>query len=112
MIPRSVRPILERITTLLDVKRICVSYGPLQVLHDVDLHVNEREIVCVLGHNAAGKTTVINAILGLVRITSGEIAFQGERIDRLPTNKIVSRGFSMVPENGQVFTSLTVLEDS
>jgi branched-chain amino acid transport system ATP-binding protein len=96
---------------LLEVKNIFVSYGQLEVLHGIDLDVQKGEIVCVLGHNASGKTTLINAVLGLVRIRAGEIFFQGERIDKLPTNKIMHRGFAMVPENGQVFTSLTVLEN-
>ena len=97
--------------TLLEVKNLRAAYGPLEVLHDIDVHVDEGEIVCILGHNAAGKTTLINSILGIVKVTAGEISFEGDRLDKLPTNKIMQRGFAVVPENSQVFTTLTVLEN-
>lgn len=96
---------------MLEVRGIRAGYGRLEVLHGVDLEVRRGEIVCLLGNNAAGKTTVVKAILGLVPVRAGEVAFLGERIDRLSPDRIIGRGIAVVPENGQVFTSLTVLEN-
>lgn len=96
---------------MLEVRRARAGYGGLEVLHGVDLEVRQGEIVCLLGNNAAGKTTVVKAILGLVPLRAGEIAFFGERIDNLSPDRIISRGVAVVPENGQVFTTLTVLEN-
>jgi branched-chain amino acid transport system ATP-binding protein len=96
---------------LLEVRRARAGYAGLEVLHGVDLEVRQGEIVCLLGNNAAGKTTVVNVILGLVPLRVGEVAFLGQRIDGLSPDRIISRGVAVVPENGQVFTTLTVLEN-
>ena len=96
---------------MLEVRGARAGYGGLEVLHGIDLEVRQGEIVCLLGNNAAGKTTVVKAILGLVPLRAGEIAFFGERIDNLSPDRIISRGVAVVPENGQVFTTLTVLEN-
>jgi branched-chain amino acid transport system ATP-binding protein len=95
---------------LLKLKGVKVCYGSLEVLHGVDLEVNQGEIICLLGSNAAGKSTLVNTILGIVRLSGGEIWFRGERIDQLRPGEIIARGFAVVPEDGQVFTDLTVLE--
>ncbi len=97
--------------TLLELAGLRASYGPLEVLHGIDLTVNEGEIVCLLGSNAAGKSTLVKAVLGLVHITGGTIRFAGERIDGLKPDRIIGRGFAVVPEDGQVFVNLTVLEN-
>ena len=96
---------------MLEVRRARAGYAGLEVLHGVDLEVRQGEIVCLLGNNAAGKTTVVNVILGLVPLRAGEVAFLGQRIDGLSPDQIISRGVAVVPENGQVFTTLTVLEN-
>lgn len=96
---------------MLEVRRARAGYAGLEVLHGVDLEVRRGEIVCLLGNNAAGKTTVVNVILGLVPLRAGEVAFLGQRIDGLSPDRIISRGVAVVPENGQVFTTLTVLEN-
>ena len=96
---------------LLEVRGLRVAYGPLEVLHGVDVDVEEGEIVCVLGANAAGKTTLIMSILGLNKIKAGSISFRDERIDSMTPNQIIRRGFAVVPENGQVFEELTVMEN-
>jgi len=96
---------------LLELKGVKVRYGSLEVLHGIDLEVNQGEIVCLLGSNAAGKSTLVNTILGIVRLSGGEIWFRGERIDQLRPGEIIARGFAVVPEDGQVFTDLTVLEN-
>lgn len=96
---------------MLEVRDLRVSYGPLEVLHGVDIDVGEGEVVCILGANAAGKTTLIKSILGLSKVSSGTITFRGERIDGMTPNQIIRRGFAVVPENGQIFEELTVFEN-
>lgn len=96
---------------MLKLKDVRVRYGPLEVLHGINLEVNQGEIICLLGSNAAGKSTLVNTILGIVRLSGGEIWFRGERIDHLRPGEIIARGFAVVPEDGQVFTDLTVLEN-
>jgi len=96
---------------LLEVRGVRAGYGGLEVLHGVDLAVREGEVVCLLGNNAAGKTTLVNVVLGLVPVTAGTVTFHGERVDGWPPDRIIARGIGVVPENGQVFTGLTVLEN-
>lgn len=96
---------------MLEVRGVRAGYGGLEVLHAVDLVVREGEVVCLLGNNAAGKTTLVNVVLGLVPITAGAVTFRGERVDGWPPDRIIARGIGVVPENGQVFTGLTVLEN-
>ena len=96
---------------MLKLQGVRVSYGPLEVIHGIDLDVSEGEIICLLGNNAAGKSTLVNSILGIVRISGGEIWFRGERIDLMRPGEIIGRGIAVVPEDGQVFTDLTVLEN-
>jgi branched-chain amino acid transport system ATP-binding protein len=90
---------------------VAAGYGPIGVLHQVSLEVQPGEIVCLLGGNAAGKSTMLKAILGLVRPASGSIEFDGQRIDRLPTEEIVRRGIALVPESRRIFARMTVWEN-
>ena len=96
---------------LLEVRGVRAGYGGLEVLHGIDLDVRQGEVVCLLGNNAAGKTTLVNVILGLVPITAGAVTFRDQRIDGRPPDRIIGAGIAVVPENGQVFTGLTVLEN-
>jgi len=96
---------------LLEIKGLHAAYGAHEVLHGIDLHLDAGEIVCILGNNAAGKSTLIKTILGLVHVTAGTITLRGERIDGLKPQRIISRGLAVVPEDGQVFAELTVLEN-
>jgi branched-chain amino acid transport system ATP-binding protein len=96
---------------LLEARGVRAGYGGLEVLHGVDLDVREGEVVCLLGNNAAGKTTLVNVILGLVPATAGRVTFRGQRIDGWAADRIIGSGIAVVPENGQVFTGLTVLEN-
>jgi len=96
---------------LLEVSGIDVAYGDVRVLHGMSVAVQEGEIVALLGANAAGKTTTINTISGLMRPTVGTITFRGERIDHLPPDKIVARGLVQVPEGRRLFPYMTVLEN-
>jgi branched-chain amino acid transport system ATP-binding protein len=96
---------------LLELRGVRAGYGRLEVLRGVDVDVRDGEVVCLLGNNAAGKTTLVNVVLGLVPLMAGTVTFRGERVDRWPPGRIITRGIAVVPENGQVFASLTVLEN-
>ncbi|MGH7394369.1 MAG: ABC transporter ATP-binding protein [Candidatus Methylomirabilales bacterium] len=93
---------------MLKVRDLEVIYGDFQVLWGVSLEVREGEIACLLGPNGAGKSTIINAVSGLVRPAAGSIEFCGERVDHLPTHRIVTRGLSHILERRRVFPYLTV----
>jgi len=85
-----------------------VKYGDFQALWGVSLEVREGEVVCLLGPNGAGKSTLISAVSGLVKPSKGRVEFCGERIDTLPTHRIVTRGLSHVMEQRRLFPYLTV----
>lgn len=96
---------------MLRLKNVDTYYGPSQVLNNVSLEVNNGEIVCLLGANAAGKTTTMKTIFGLVRPRKGSIEFEDKRIDgRLPGD-IVRLGMALVPEARRIFSRMTVLEN-
>jgi branched-chain amino acid transport system ATP-binding protein len=90
---------------------VVTYYGPIQILKAVDLEVRAGEIVCLLGGNASGKSTTMKTILGIVRPRQGTVEFEGRRIDGLPTEAIVSRGISLVPEARRIFGRMTVWEN-
>ena len=96
---------------MLQVESINVSYDTIQVLHDLSFHVDEGEIVTLIGANGAGKTTTMHTISGLIRSKSGRIVFQGEEITRTPADRIVRRGLCQVPEGRRIFANLTVMEN-
>ena len=96
---------------LLDVRKVNVSYGNVQVLWDIDLKIEKGMIVALLGANGAGKTTLLNAITGAHRPASGEIWFNGERIDDLSSGKIIERGISYLLEGGRLFPDMTIREN-
>lgn len=97
---------------LLQVEALTASYdGALEVLHGVDLLVDEHEIVTILGSNGAGKTTVANAISGLVPHVGGRITYQGEDITGLAPHAVVARGIAHVPAGREVFADQTVEEN-
>ena len=96
---------------LLELRDVSTSYGPVRVLEEVSLSINKGEIVCLLGSNAAGKTTTLRTIVGMVTPNSGEVLLGGERIDGLPTTQVVARGVTMVPENRRLFARMSVREN-
>jgi branched-chain amino acid transport system ATP-binding protein len=97
--------------TLLEVHRIYGGYGGVDILNGVDLTVDEGRIVVVIGPNGAGKSTVMKAIFGLVRVRSGTIRFAGEDITNARPDQLVPKGMSYVPQERNVFPSLTVQEN-
>ena len=96
---------------MLEVKQVNLSYGQMQVLKDVSLAVGKDEIVSLIGANAAGKSSMMNAISSLVPISGGEVLFEGKRIDPLPSHEIVELGIVQVPEGRRVFPYMTVKEN-
>ena len=96
---------------MLDVSKLHSAYGRIEVLHGVSLNVRATEVVALIGSNGAGKTTLLRALSGVQPITSGEISFCGERIDRFPSHRRVARGMTQSPEGRQMFGPLTVTDN-
>ncbi|MFZ6003726.1 MAG: ATP-binding cassette domain-containing protein [Actinomycetota bacterium] len=96
---------------LLSCSGVDVSYGPVQILFGVDFHVNEGEIVALLGTNGAGKSTLLKGICGLVRPKAGTVRFAGEDVTSLPADVTTHRGISLMPGGKGVFPTLTVAEN-
>lgn len=96
---------------LLEIDKLNVHYRQFQALNNISLKIKQGSIVSIIGSNGAGKSTLLNTILGINKPTSGSITFMDERIDGLPTNRIVTKGLSMSPEGSKVFPNLTVKEN-
>lgn len=96
---------------MLSVKGLHAFYGRAHILSDVSLEVGRGEVLALLGRNGAGKSTTLKSVMGIVRPASGEIFFEGVRIDRLPIHRICRLGLGYVPEERRIFTELTVLEN-
>jgi branched-chain amino acid transport system ATP-binding protein len=95
---------------MLTVRNLQAYYGKSHVLHGVDLNVQQGEIVSLLGRNGVGRSTTAKAIIGLVECT-GEILFKGNDLAQLPTHRIAHLGIGYVPENRDIFPTLTVEEN-
>jgi branched-chain amino acid transport system ATP-binding protein len=98
-------------STMLQLSNVNTYYGPSHVLQNISLEINVGEIVCLLGANAAGKTTTMKTIFGLVHAKSGLITFDGQAIERRGTDEIVKSGLALVPEARRVFSRMSVLEN-
>lgn len=96
---------------LLRVRDVHAGYGHAEVLRGVDLEVGQGEVHCLLGGNAAGKTTTMRCIMGGLPIRAGSIEFEGARISGLGPPAIVARGIAIVPEGRKIFPKLTVQEN-
>jgi branched-chain amino acid transport system ATP-binding protein len=96
---------------LLDVKDLHVYYGAIHALQGISFHIEEGEIVSLIGANGAGKSTTLRTLSGLIRPRSGNIIFKGEEITTTPAEQIVYRGISHVPEGRKIFAPLTVREN-
>ena len=92
---------------LLQLRGVCVSYGPVEAVHQVDLDVQPGEIVTVIGPNGAGKTTLLSAAMGLLP-SKGAIHFDGELITRPAVEGMVARGVNLVPEKRELFGDMSV----
>lgn len=96
---------------LLTLSDIRVRYGSVEVLHGINLRVEEGEIVTILGANGAGKSTTLLSISGLVRPFAGEILYEGKNLLRLPSHEVVNLGIAQSPEGRRVFGVMSVLEN-
>ncbi len=96
---------------VLEFRGVNTHYGPVHMLKDVNLQVFDGEVVCLLGGNASGKTTVLKAVLGMVALTDGDVVLDGEVVSDKSTSYRVERGVTMVPENRRLFKRMTVKEN-
>ena len=96
---------------ILKVDNINVYYGAIHAIKGVSFHVNEGEVVTLIGANGAGKSTTLQTISGLLRSKTGSVEFCGENISRLPPHRIVERGLAQVPEGRRIFLQMTVQEN-
>ena len=98
-------------TTYFEAKNIVVYYDRVMALEGVSMNLERGEIVTLIGANGAGKSTTLRAITGLTKIRSGEIWFNGQKIDRLPPQKIVALGIAMVPEGRHIYPLMNVKDN-
>src|SRR5262249_7456232 len=96
---------------MLELKNVSSGYGAIEALKSIDLRIEKGEIVTLIGANGAGKSTTLRNITGLVPARTGEILFEGARLNGLPTHRITALGISMVPEGRAIFANLTVAEN-
>ncbi len=87
------------------------GYGAVQVLRALSLEVREGEVLCVMGRNGAGKSTMMKAIMGLLPVTAGEITLDGTRVSGLPAHQVPRHGIAYVPQGRRLFGDLTVAEN-
>src|SRR5262245_55558519 len=96
---------------MLELRNVSSGYGAIEALKGVNIRIDKGEIVTLIGANGAGKSTTLRNITGLVPARSGEIMFEGQRLNGLPMHKITAMGVSMVPEGRAIFANLTVSEN-
>ena len=96
---------------MLELRGLSSGYGAIEALKSINIHIEGGEIVTLIGANGAGKSTTLRNITGLVSATSGDILFEGRRLNGVPTHKIAAMGISMVPEGRAIFANLTVSEN-
>ena len=98
-------------STILKVDNINVYYGAIHAVKDISFHVDEGEIVTLIGANGAGKTTTLQTISGLLHSRTGSILFNNENLGGIPAHKLVSKGLAQVPEGRRVFLQMSVEEN-
>jgi len=96
---------------MLRIRNLDVAYGQRLALRHVSIHVDAGEIVTLIGANGAGKTTLLRTVAGLQRAAAGSVAFRGADVTRLPAERVVALGCSLVPEGRQVFATMPVQEN-
>src|SRR3990172_3085919 len=95
----------------LEARGLEVSYGGIRAVKGIDLTVRSGELVCLIGANGAGKTTMLKSLCGMLSPTRGEILYEGASIGGKPSHELVRRGISLVPEGRGIFGRLTVEEN-
>jgi branched-chain amino acid transport system ATP-binding protein len=96
---------------LLEVHDLAVAYGDIEAVRGLSFELAQGELVSIVGANGAGKTSILNALMGIVPARGGQVRFAGEDISRLPAHQRARRGIRVVPERSRVFPRLTVLEN-
>jgi branched-chain amino acid transport system ATP-binding protein len=96
---------------MLELRNVTSCYGAIEALRAVNIRINQGEIVTLIGANGAGKSTTLRNITGLVPTLTGEILFEGIKLNGVPTHRITAMGISMVPEGRAIFANLTVSEN-
>ena len=98
-------------STVLQVENINVYYGSIHAVKDVSFHVEQGEVVTLIGANGAGKSTTLNTVAGLLRSRMGSVRFMDEELRHVPNHKLVGRGMALVPEGRRIFQHMTVQEN-
>lgn len=98
-------------SSVLQVENINVYYGSIHAVKDVSFHVEQGEVVTLIGANGAGKSTALNTVAGLLRSRTGSVHFLGEELRHVPGHKLVGRGMALVPEGRRIFQHMTVQEN-
>ena len=96
---------------MLRVQGLSVSYGDSQILWDVHLHIPAGQVVCLMGRNGGGKTTLLKSVMGLLSAQAGGIMFDGQEITRVRPEQRARRGMGYVPQGREIFPQLTVWEN-
>ena len=96
---------------MLTLENVSVSYGAIEALTNIDLHVEQGEVVTLIGANGAGKTTTLRTITSLLEPREGRVIYEGKQISGVPAHKLVAMGVAMSPEGRGVFANLTVREN-
>lgn len=96
---------------MLEVKDIHVAYGQVKTLYGVSLSAQPSEILCLLGRNGAGKTTIMKSIMGLLPVSEGSVTLEGEDLTNMPAHLIPRRGIGYIPQGRRLFPELTVAEN-
>ena len=96
---------------MLSIKQLQVAYGETLILRDVDLEVKHGKVVCLMGRNGVGKTTLLKSIMGLLQPRSGQVLLDGRDLTRLAPEKRARAGLGYVPQGREIFPQLTVREN-
>ena len=96
---------------MMKISGLRAGYGPVEVLHGIDIAVRDGTIAAIIGANGAGKTTLLNTVCGLTRASAGEILFAGQNITAMPTSELVRLGIAHVPEGRRIFPHMSVREN-
>lgn len=96
---------------MLELKNVVVRYGGIEAVRGISINVSQGEFLTLIGGNGAGKSTTLRTISGVKKLAEGEIYFEGERIDALPSHEIVEMGLSQVPEGRHIFPRMSVREN-
>src|SRR4030066_1701825 len=96
---------------MLKLNNVHTFYGSIEAVKGINLEINKRESVCLIGSNGAGKSTTLMTISGILKPRAGSILFEGEKIHKLVPHRIVAKGISQVPEGRRIFARMTVREN-